>query len=68
MALFRPCCDSYFPQCIMCTSSFFFNNTMKQKRSKAIDMSFYWIRDRTKQGQFFVYWDSGKNNLADFYT
>ena len=44
------------------------NNTMKQKRSKAIDVRFYWIRDRVSQGQFRVYWDSGKNNIADFYT
>ena len=44
------------------------NGTMKQKRSKAIDMRFHWIKDRTKRGQFHVFWDSGKNNLADFYT
>ena len=44
------------------------NNTMKQKRSKAIDVRFYWLRDRVKQGQFFVFWDAGKNNLADFAT
>ena len=44
------------------------NNTMKQKRSKAIDMRFHWLRDRTNQGQFHIYWDRGQNNLADFYT
>ena len=44
------------------------NNTMKQKRSKAIDVRFYWLRDRAKQGQFYIYWDSGKNNFADFHT
>jgi hypothetical protein len=27
------------------------NDTVKQKRSKAMDMRFYWIRDRTRQGQ-----------------
>ena len=31
------------------------NDTMKQKRSKAIDMRFYWVRDRVKQGQFVIY-------------
>jgi hypothetical protein len=44
------------------------NNTIKQKRSKAIDVRFYWLRDRAQQGQFYIYWDSGKNNLADFFT
>ena len=41
---------------------------MKQKRSKAIDVCFYWLRDCVQQGQFYVYWDSGKHNMEDFYT
>ena len=44
------------------------NNTIKQKRSKAIDVHFDWLRDRVQQGHFHIFWDSGKNNLADFYT
>ena len=44
------------------------NDTVKQKRSKAIDMRFYWIRDRVKQGQFIVYWRKGEDNLADYFT
>ena len=44
------------------------NNTMKQKRSKAIDVRFYWLRDRTQQGQFHIFWEPGKNNLADYFT
>eukprot|EP00978_Attheya_sp_CCMP212_P007961 scaffold18508_cov37-Attheya_sp.AAC.2 len=28
------------------------NGTAKQKQSRAIDMHFYWVRDRTRQGQF----------------
>ena len=27
------------------------NNTMKQKHSKAIDVRFYWLRDRAQQGR-----------------
>ena len=50
------------------TTNGIINNTMKQKRSKAIDVRFYWIRDRVKQGQFIVFWDAGKYNKADFYT
>jgi hypothetical protein len=44
------------------------NDTVKQKRSKAIDMRFYWIRDRVRQGQFHVYWRRGRFNQADYYT
>ena len=31
------------------------NKTLKQKRSKAIDMMFYWLQDRVKQGQFYIF-------------
>jgi hypothetical protein len=33
----------------------------KQKRTEAMDMRFYWIKDRVKQGQF-------NQNLADYFT
>jgi hypothetical protein len=46
----------------------FANSTIKQKRSKAIDMRFYWIQDRTRQGQFLVYWGPGTANIADYHT
>ena len=32
------------------------NNTVTQRRSRAIDMRFYWVRDRIDQNQFHVYW------------
>ena len=38
------------------TADGFSNYTIKKKRPKAIDMHFYWIRDRTSQGQFLIYW------------
>ena len=44
------------------------NDTVKQKRSKAIDMRFYWTRDRVRQGQFHVIWRKGKLNKADYFT
>ena len=44
------------------------NKTVKQQRSKAIDMRFYWLQDRCEQGQFRVYWAPGVENLADYYT
>jgi hypothetical protein len=47
------------------TATGYINGTIKQKRTKAMDMRFYWIKDRVKQGQFNVYWGPGFQNLAD---
>ena len=44
------------------------NDTVKQRRSKAIDMRYYWIRDRVHQGQFTIHWRKGGQNLADYFT
>ena len=44
------------------------NATVKQRRSKAIDMRFYWVRDRVNQGQFLVHGRRGADNLADYFT
>jgi hypothetical protein len=44
------------------------NNTVKQRRSKAVDMRFYWIRDRVRQGQFLIHWKPGTDNYADYFT
>ena len=43
----------------------FSNDTIKQKRSKAIDMRFYWFRDCTSRSQLLVHWQLGKTNLDD---
>ena len=40
--------------------------TIKQRRSKAIDMRFYWLKDRQAQGQLNIYWRPGATNLADY--
>jgi ABC-type proline/glycine betaine transport system substrate-binding protein len=34
------------------TATGYSNGTIKQKRTKFMDMHFYWIKDRVKQGQF----------------
>ena len=44
----------------------FLKSTMNQKSSKSIDMRFYWVRDRVKQNQFFIYWRPGANNFGDY--
>ena len=41
-------------------------STMKQKSSKAIDMRFYWVRDRVNQNQFMIYWRPVANNVGDY--
>jgi len=43
-------------------------NTLMPKRSKAIDMRFFWLRDRENQKQFKLHWAKGINNLADYFT
>jgi hypothetical protein len=42
--------------------------TIKQKRSKAIDMRFYWLKDRYEQKQFNFVWGPGIENLGDYST
>jgi hypothetical protein len=44
------------------------DGTVKQKRSKAIDMRFYWLRDRVNQNQFILHWRPGIFNLGDYFT
>jgi len=46
----------------------FANRTIKRKFTKAIDMRFYWLRDRINQKQFLIYWKPGKENKADYFT
>jgi len=43
-------------------------NDCKEKRTKAIDKDFHWIRCRIKQGHFTVKYKKGKQNLADLFT
>ena len=44
------------------------NHTIKQRRSKAMDMRYFWLQDREAQNQFKYYWDKGEGNLADYHT
>ena len=44
------------------------NGTEKQKTSRAIDMIFYWVRDRFRQNNFHILWEEGKKNLAEYVT
>jgi hypothetical protein len=42
------------------------NETIKQKRSKAMDMRYHWLIDRVRRKQFDVYWSQGRENLGDY--
>jgi hypothetical protein len=44
------------------------NETIKQKRSKEMDMRFHWLTDRVRKKQFDVYWHPGRENLGDYHT
>ena len=50
------------------TASGISNKSIKQRRTKAMDMRFYWIQDRIQQNQFRVFWQRGADNLADYFT
>jgi hypothetical protein len=44
------------------------NNTVQQKRSKEMDMRFYWVKDRVEQDQFNVGWAPVDTNMGDYFT
>ena len=50
------------------TATAFVSKNLKQKRSKSWDMRFHWLRDRSNQKQFHIFWDKGTNNWADYFT
>jgi hypothetical protein len=50
------------------TASGIVNDTIKQQRSRAMDMRYHWTRDRVRQKQFDVYWKPGKLNKGDCFT
>jgi hypothetical protein len=55
-------------QTINSTAFSILNETIKQKRSKAMDMRNHWLADRVRQKQFDVYWRPGHENLGDYHT
>ena len=50
------------------TSDGFVNDNTQQRKSRAIDMRFYWVRNRFRQGHYLVYWAIRKDNLVDCFT
>jgi hypothetical protein len=59
------------PTPLLCDNKFAIGlttDTIKQRRSKSIDMRFHWLRDRIRQGQFTIHHLGGTLHLADFFT
>jgi hypothetical protein len=59
------------PTIIMCDNTCAIGiatDSIKQKRSKAIDMRFHWVRDRVRQGQFIISYIKSADNIADYFT
>ena len=59
------------PTIIMCDNTSAIGiatDSIKQKRSKAVDMRFHWIRDRVRQDQFIIAYIPTQQNLADYFT
>jgi hypothetical protein len=44
------------------------NNTFQKRRSEAMDMILYWVKDRVEQDQFNVGWAPGDTNMDDYFT
>jgi hypothetical protein len=44
------------------------SDTVNAKRSKSMDVRFFWIRDRVQKGQFAMQHLAGRWNIADFFT
>ena len=42
--------------------------TFRQKRSKATDMRFYWMKDRVLKKDFFIYWKPVIQDMGYSYT
>ena len=40
----------------------------RQKKSKAVDVCFYWIKDRIEQGNFRAFWRPGPENLGGYHS
>ena len=44
------------------------SDTINAKRSKSMDVRFFWLRDRVKKGQFLIKHIMGRWNISDFFT
>ncbi len=50
------------------TAEVVINSRVQPKQLKAMDMQIHWLKCRKAQGQFKIYWEMGKKNLADYFA
>ena len=46
----------------------FVHNNIYQKRSKAWDMRYHWLREKQVKNLFRIFWEKGSNNHTDYFT
>ena len=46
----------------------FIHSNIRQKQSKAWDMRYHWLRDKSNINEFRYYWDKGEHNEADYFS
>ena len=46
----------------------FVQQEMRHKKSKSWDMRLWWLKDRIVANHFKIFWDTGENNWADYFT
>ena len=50
------------------TAAGIINNTIKQKKSRSMEMKFFWVKDKVKENQFVIFWKPGNENTGDYFT
>ena len=46
----------------------FANDTIKQKKTRAMDMRYHWLRDKETQEIFEFLWQPAETNMGDYFT
>ena len=49
------------------TASSFAHENIRNRRSKAWDMRYHWLKQEDVRKILNIYWDQGKNNKTDYY-
>ena len=44
------------------------NRSVIPRKTRSMNMRFYWVRDRVSQKMCLIYWKPGKENLADYFS
>ena len=50
------------------TAASFVTDMIKKKRSKSWDVRYHWLSEQQSLKTFFIYWQEGLKNLADYHT